>query len=113
MAPELNPIMREMFADRGKTVKRCLIAHSAGILVNEYPAKYLTGAAKVLGLTRDEMLRAHLHNFLYELLELQGEDGYLGPWPKEYQFFEGVIPGLREVTWDAWGHYHFMLGLLA
>jgi hypothetical protein len=37
------------------------------------------------------------------LLQLQAEDGYLGPWPK---------PERLRGHWDLWGHYHIMLGLM-
>ena len=95
-APEMNPIMLNMFADRRTTFDRCLSAQPTGILANEYPAKYLTGAAGVLGLTHDEALKLRLQQFVRRLLNLQENDGYLGPWPKDYEFFEGVIPGLTE-----------------
>jgi hypothetical protein len=42
---------------------------------------------------------------------LQAEDGYLGPWPHDYRL-TGKAPQIKQGTWDAWGHYHIMLGLL-
>jgi DUF1680 family protein len=48
------------------------------------------------------------------LVSLQDEDGYLGPWPKEHRL-TGWAPNTGEKgggTWDAWGHYHVMLGLM-
>src|SRR5262249_38088795 len=41
-------------------------------------------------------------------------DGYLGPWPKENRL-TGHAPNAGPKggdTWDAWGHYHIMIGLL-
>ena len=37
------------------------------------------------------------------LIQLQAEDGYLGPWPKKERLLG---------HWDLWGNYHIMLGLL-
>mgnify|MGYP003335560188 CR=1 FL=1 len=48
--------------------------------------------------------------FRSELVGLQAADGYLGPWPTAWQFKKGAPNGAE--PWDAWGHYHIMLGLL-
>jgi len=110
VAPERNPAMLEMFADREKKPTRNLLAWSG-----EFAGKYLTAAVQVLRLTKDRELRDYLENFVNELVKLQAEDGYLGPWPQGYQL-TGKGPNVfgAEVggTWDAWGHYHIMLGLL-
>ena len=72
--------------------------------IGEYAGKYLTHAVQTYKLTRDKKLLDHLTPFVAELVSLQADDGYLGPWPEDMQFKPG--------TWDAWGHYHIMIGLL-
>ncbi|MDD5706716.1 MAG: glycoside hydrolase family 127 protein, partial [Kiritimatiellae bacterium] len=67
-------------------------------------------ATQILRLTGDPMLRESIEWFVGELISLQAEDGYLGPWPKEFRLRRGG-PTCAE-PWDAWGHYHIMLGLL-
>jgi len=108
VAPEANPAMLEIFRDRNRRPPRDLLPWSG-----EFAGKYLTGAVQVLRLTGDRELRAYLHGFARELVSLQAEDGYLGPWPDDWQLV-GKAPNAHEVygAWDAWGHYHVMLGLL-
>ena len=77
----------------------------------EFAGKYLTHSVQTYRLTRDPKLRDHLQWFVDELVTLQAEDGYLGPWPKEARL-QGRAPNCGRETWDAWGHYHVMLGLL-
>jgi len=108
VAPFANSGMLEMFRDRDRQPLRDLVPWAG-----EFAGKYLTGAVQVLRLTGDETLRRVLREFVGELVGLQGEDGYLGPWPKGYHL-AGHAPNGSKVygTWDAWGHYHIMLGLL-
>jgi len=77
----------------------------------EFAGKYLTSAVQILRLTGDESLRAYVARFVAELIETQAEDGYLGPWPATSRL-TGRAPNVGGLTWDAWGHYHAMLGLL-
>ena len=79
-APYANPAMLEMFRDRDRRPLRCM-APWAG----EFAGKYLTHAVQVYGLTRDAELGEQLEWFVRELVSLQTDDGYLGPWPKEHR----------------------------
>ena len=64
----------------------------------------------MLRLTKDKELMDYLESFVDRLVKLQAENGYLGPWSKEYQL-TGKAPNIP-VTWDAWNHYHIIMGLL-
>jgi hypothetical protein len=99
--PDANPAILEMFASRDQKPPRDLLPWSG-----EFAGKYLTGAVQVLRLTRDPELKAYVGRFVSRLVQLQAEDGYLGPFPPDNRL-EG-----KNGTWDAWGHYHVMLGLL-
>jgi DUF1680 family protein len=104
-APIDNPAMLEMFRDRDKQPYRDLLPWSG-----EFAGKYLTAATLVLRVNPDPRLRAHLEKFVNDLVALQADDGYLGPFPKDSRL-TGKAPNCP-ATWDAWGHYHIMLGLL-
>lgn len=107
-APFANPGMLEMFRQRERAP-----AHDLVPWAGEFAGKYLTHAVQVWRLTRDPELEAHLRWFVGEFTALQADDGYLGPWPEAYRLRKGA-PNCahgRE-PWDAWGHYHAMLGLL-
>jgi uncharacterized protein len=99
--PERNPAILQMFADRDKRPPRDLLPWSG-----EFAGKYLTGAVLTLRLTHDETLRQYVAKFVSRLIALQADDGYLGPFPPDNR-----LDG-KNGTWDAWGHYHIMLGLL-
>ena len=129
VVPDSNPGILEMFRDRDRQPMRNIVAFAG-----EFPGKYLTGAVQVLRLTGDSSLQAVLSDFVTDLLACQDSDGYLGPWKEGSHLtgsapnssaggFCGVIgvPGESESqfglehsrsTWDAWGHYHIMLGLM-
>ncbi len=105
-APQANPQMLEMFRTQNR---KPLVRQFDGAVrpfpwIGEYAGKYLTHAVQTYKLTHDKKLLEHLKSFVAELVSLQAKDGYLGPWPADMQFKQG--------TWDAWGHYHIMLGLL-
>jgi hypothetical protein len=108
-APNANPGMLDMFADRDRRPYRDLVPWAG-----EFSGKYLTGAVEVLRLMNDPDLRDRLRAFVGELTGLQAPDGYLGPWPKASRLTnKAVYPDGRQIgTWDTWGHYHNMLGLL-
>jgi uncharacterized protein len=107
VAPAANPAMLEMFRDRDRRPYRELVPWAG-----EFAGKYLTAATQVLRLTGDAQLKAQLTEFVRELTSLQAEDGYLGPWPHDYRLTGTAPQLLKGGTWDAWGHYHVMLGLL-
>ncbi|MBI3854189.1 MAG: glycoside hydrolase family 127 protein [Planctomycetes bacterium] len=104
--PEANPAVLEMFADRDKKPPRSLLPWSG-----EFAGKYLTGAVQILRLTGDRELKESLARFVARLIKLQDTDGYLGPFPRDSRL-TGKAPNAGGDTWDAWGHYHVMLGLL-
>jgi uncharacterized protein len=109
VAPLANPAMLEMFRDRDASPLRDQVEWAG-----EFAGKYLTGAVQVLRLTGDRQLKAWLRQFVSLLISRQADDGYLGPWPKEC-CLTNFVPHLREKglsTWDAWGHYHLIVGLL-
>ncbi len=109
--PGSNPGILEMFRDRDVRSYRKMLPWAG-----EFAGKYLTCAVQNYRLGSDERLRNHIDWFVGELVSLQAEDGYLGPWPRDYRL-TGHAPNcyVRDqcrLTWDAWGHYHIMLGLL-
>jgi uncharacterized protein len=109
VAPASNPAMLEMFRDRDRRPLRDMVPWAG-----EFAGKHLVSAVQVWRVTGDETLRNEIADFVRRLIMLQAEDGYLGPWPKENRL-TGRAPNVGPKggdTWDAWGHYHIMLGLL-
>jgi len=109
VAPLSNPAILEMFRDRDRRPLREMVPWAG-----EFAGKYLTSAVQIWRVTGDESLKKFIADFVARLVALQAEDGYLGPWPKESRL-TGRAPNIGEKggeTWDAWGHYHVMLGLL-
>lgn len=109
IAPAANPAMLDMFADRDRKPYRDQMPWAG-----EFAGKYLTSAVQILRLTGDPQLKKHLKTFVARLIAHQDADGYLGPWPHGHRL-TGCAPNVanqRGSTWDAWGHYHAMLGLL-
>ena len=105
VAPQANPAMLEMFRDRDASPLRGGVTWAG-----EFAGKYLTGAVQVFRVTRDPTLKAWLREFVNRLISFQDEDGYLGPWTKPCRLTNMNSSG--EHTWDTWGHYHIMLGLM-
>ena len=105
VAPKANPAMLEMFRDRDASPLRQMVPWAG-----EFAGKYLTGAVQILRATGDSALKKWLSTFVPILIRLQDKDGYLGPWPKAHHLTNSS-PSERH-TWDTWGHYHVMLGLL-
>jgi uncharacterized protein len=108
IAPSANPGMLEMFRDRDRLPYRDLVPWAG-----EFAGKYLTAGVRVWELVGyDEELKQALDQVVVELISLQAADGYLGPWPLEYGLSGKAPQYPNGGTWDAWGHYHIMLGLL-
>ena len=108
-APLANPAMLEIFRDRDRQPLRDMVPWAG-----EFAGKYLTSAVQILQLTQDSNLKTFTRNFVNQLVQLQDADGYLGPWPQGSRL-TGEAPnvgGKGGNTWDAWGHYHIMLGLI-
>lgn len=109
VAPISNPAMLEIFRDRDRKPYRDLLPWSG-----EFAGKHLVSSVQVWRLTGDVSLKASIADFVRRLVPLQAEDGYLGPWPRDSRL-TGRAPNVGPKggdTWDAWGHYHIMLGLL-
>jgi len=109
IAPLSNPAMLEMFRDRDRLPRREMVPWA-----REFAGKYLTAAVQVYRCRRDDALYSLLRKFVADLIRLQADDGYLGPWPRDSRL-TGHAPNAGKNggdTWDAWGHYHVMLGLL-
>ncbi len=107
--PGANPAILAMFADRDRVPYRDLLPWSG-----EFAGKYLTGATQILRATNAPRLRTHLEHFVASLIAFQDSDGYLGPFPRANRLTGSApnVGGKNGSTWDAWGHYHTMLGLL-
>jgi DUF1680 family protein len=109
VAPFSNPAMLEMFRDRDRQPLREMVPWAG-----EFAGKYLTSSVLVWRATGDESLRRCIADFVARLVKLQAADGYLGPWPED-SHLTGHAPNTGPKggeTWDAWGHYHVMFGLL-
>jgi DUF1680 family protein len=110
VAPDANPALLQMFRDRDRQPERDLLPWSG-----EFAGKFLTSGVLGWRLTRDPQLFAVLRWVVDELVAVQGDDGYLGPFARAKRL-TGRIPwhnGEREIAlWDVWGHYHCLLGLL-
>ncbi|MCJ8329243.1 MAG: glycoside hydrolase family 127 protein [Lentisphaeria bacterium] len=115
IAPKANPGMLEMFRDRDNNPQRNQVPWAG-----EFAGKYLTSAVEILRITGDPELKKWIKEFVAMLISFQDADGYLGPWSKTHRLTntsasshfiwdEGDGP---YYTWDTWGHYHIMLGLM-
>lgn len=107
--PDRNPAILEMFRDRDRLPARDLLPWSG-----EFAGKYLTSGTEMLRLTGDPELKARLQRFVADLVALQDADGYLGPYAKAERLTGQTRTGTPQAsaTWDAWNHYHVLLGLL-
>jgi len=98
VAPKNNPGLLGMFAQRDSGEKPDLVPWAG-----EFVGKYLISGVLAMRAADDPRLKDTLQGVVARLVELQAEDGYLGPWPKEERLLG---------HWDLWGHYHIMLGLM-
>jgi hypothetical protein len=100
-APASNPAMLQILRDNERTPRRDLVPWAG-----EFAGKYLISAVQARRLSHDPTLKAHLQQFVADLIAAQDADGYLGPFPRDVRM---TGKGL----WDLWGQYHVMLGLYA
>ena len=107
-APYTNPLMFEQLRMRDRTPQLLLQAWHG-----EFPGKHLTAAVALYAMTQNAELRKTIEYMVDRLTECQGEDGYLGIWPKEQRLCGKMNPVVLENAphWDCWSHYHIMLGL--
>ena len=108
-APDANPGMLQLLRDRDRRPVRDLVPWAG-----EFAGKYLTAGALGLRLTGSAVLAAYLARFVADLIATQAEDGYLGAFPRAYRLTGRTVrpDGSEARTWDAWNHYHCLLGLL-
>lgn len=106
---ETNPAILSVFAARDVKPYRDLLAWSG-----EFAGKYLTGAYFVYRLTGDTALKKYVLGFIEKLLGFQSDDGYLGCFSRQVRLCGALSQHPEAVgeTWDLWGHYHIMFGLL-
>jgi len=106
IAPQANPAMLEIFRDRDRQPRRDLVPWAG-----EFAGKYLTSAVLSWRLLRDDRLHTQIDRFVDELISVQDDDGYLGPFPHAERLTGKTKDG-KHSLWDLWGHYHCLLGLL-
>lgn len=105
-APQANPGMLAILYDRDRLPRRDLVPWAG-----EFAGKYLTSAVLCYRLTRDPRLAQQIERFVATFVAAQDDDGYLGPFPRSERLSGTILDG-RGRTWDLWGHYHAILGLL-
>lgn len=102
-APYHNPGMVQMYFRRNQP-------HQALVpWYGEFSGKYLTSAALSYQMQPNDALKAAGDYVVSQLAQAQDEDGYLGVWPDSQKLAGKTQHG--DKTWDAWSHYHNMLGL--
>ena len=106
---ETNPAILDMFRERDTKPYRDLLPWSG-----EFAGKYLTGAHTIYCLNHNEALKTYVTGFIDELLTYVDDDGYIGCFQKECRLTGAYsqTPSVTGATWDAWTHYHILLGLL-
>ena len=111
VAPQANPAMLEMFADRDALPYRNLVPWAG-----EFAGKYLTSAVQVLRADRRRAAaKPSCADFVRALIAAAGRrTATSGPWPQDSPLTNCSPhhPAREHRTWDTWGHYHVMLGLL-
>ncbi len=98
-APDANPAMLEMFADRDRKPGRGLLPWSG-----EFVGKYLCSSILSYRLLGDPRQTALITRVARELMAKQASDGYLGPFDAANR--------LTGKNWDIWGHYWAIRALL-
>ncbi len=77
IVPDANPALLQMFRDRDRKPERDLLPWSG-----EFVGKFLTSGVLGWQLTRDPQIYAVLKRTVEELIAVQDEDGYLGPFAR-------------------------------
>ncbi|MBN2293367.1 MAG: glycoside hydrolase family 127 protein [Pirellulales bacterium] len=96
-APDANPGMLEMMRLRDRKPPYENPTPWAG----EFVGKYLTSCVFACRMSDNRRLHDVTARVMRELIQTQGEDGYLGPFPDNHLMSR----------WDIWGHYHCMLAM--
>lgn len=102
-APYHNPGMVQMYFRRNQPHQWLIPWYG------EFSGKYLTSAALSYMMRPNDELAKTINYVVDQLALAQAENGYLGPWP-DNQILRGRTQA-GDKTWDAWGHYHNMMGL--
>ncbi len=104
-----NPDMIDRFQNRDRNPERIVP------WFGEFPGKVLTGMALNYRMSRSDRLLKATNVLVDRLIQVQDEEGYLGPHPAPQRLIgvmtdepEGVPP---TPLWDLWGHYHVIFGL--
>lgn len=106
---ESNPAILDIFRERDVLPYRDLLSWSG-----EFAGKHITGAYYIYRITRSQALFDDIISFIDDLISCQDTDGYLGCFSKECRLTGAFSqnPNAQDCTWDAWNHYHIMMGLL-
>jgi len=92
-ALDANPAITEIFSQRDlETVP------NIDVWSGEYPGKLLTGSVFCWKISRSTQLKFVIEELVKKLSEVQGKDGYLGPFPKNKRFF-GKIKKFIKNDW--------------
>jgi len=103
-----NPAMIEMLRQRESKLKPVLQAW-----YGEFPGKYLTSAAYLYAMNHDSNLKVIMDDLVDQLESAQTPEGYLGPFSHDNRLTGNLDESLgKGKTWDLWGHYHIIRGLL-
>lgn len=102
-APYQNPGMVQMYFQRNQPHQDLVPWYG------EFSGKYLTSTALSYLMQPNDALKEACDYVVNQLALAQDENGYLGVWP-DSQKLAGKTPN-GDKTWDAWSHYHNMLGL--
>ena len=102
-APYENPGMVQMYFRRNQEHQELVPWYG------EFSGKYLTSVALCYEMTPDERLKEAGDYIVEQLAAAQDADGYLGVWPDGEKLAGKTQGGAK--TWDAWAHYHNLLGL--
>lgn len=104
VAPMANPGMIEKLRMREISDQDALV-----VWYGEFIGKYLTASAACERAMPSSALCRLVKEIIDILAEVQGEDGYLGPFCRQLR----VMGAPEKRKWDIWGHYHLILGLVA